>query len=82
MQSYKTYTAYIVIIIIIISTLDSLLVLHSTLVRSKLEYAPVDWNSFTSTDSSKLERIKRKFAALCYTRFLMAYVTIIMKIFT
>jgi hypothetical protein len=63
------------------STLDIVLVLYSTLVESKLEYASVVWNSITSTDSSKLERIQRKFASLCYTRFLMAYVTIIMKIF-
>jgi hypothetical protein len=34
-----------------------------------IEYASVAWNSITITDSSKLERIQRKFVALCYTRF-------------
>jgi hypothetical protein len=51
------------------STLESLLVLCSSLVRSKLDYASVVLNSVTSTDSAKLEIIQRKFAALCYTRF-------------
>jgi hypothetical protein len=34
-----------------------------------LEYASVAWNSVTATDSNKLERVQRKFAALCHKRF-------------
>jgi hypothetical protein len=50
-------------------TLDSLLILYSILVRSKFDYASVVWIYITSTDSIKLERIQRKFAIVCYTRF-------------
>jgi hypothetical protein len=52
------------------STLDSILILYGNLVWSRLKYESVIWNSIMSTDSSKLERIQRKFDALCYTRFL------------
>jgi hypothetical protein len=40
------------------------------LFRPKLQYATVVWNSITSTDAKNLERIQRKFLALCYNRFL------------
>jgi hypothetical protein len=51
------------------STIDSLLMLYFALVRSKLEYTSVASNSVTITDSNKVERIQRKFAAPCHIRF-------------
>jgi hypothetical protein len=46
-----------------------MITLYTTLVRPKLEYASVVWNSITSTDADKLERIQQRFAALCFNRF-------------
>jgi hypothetical protein len=43
--------------------------LYITLVRSKHDYTTVVWNSLTLTDANKLERIQRRFAALCFNRF-------------
>jgi hypothetical protein len=43
--------------------------IYCTLVRPKLEHASVAWNSITSTDASKVERIQRKFVSLCHRRF-------------
>jgi hypothetical protein len=34
-----------------------------------VEYASIAWNSVTITDSSKLERVQRKFSALCHKRY-------------
>jgi hypothetical protein len=46
---------------IFLSSIDSFLKLYFDLLRSKLEYTSLSWNTFTSTDASKLERIQRKF---------------------
>jgi hypothetical protein len=51
------------------STLDSPLILYLTLVRPKLECASTVWNSIPATDAKRLERIQRKFVALCQNRF-------------
>jgi hypothetical protein len=51
-------------------SIGPLYILYCTLIRSKFEYASFVWNSVTTTDANKVERIQQKFAALCYNRFL------------
>jgi hypothetical protein len=48
--------------------LDSLLIMHLTLIRHKLEYASIVWNSVVYTDARKLEHIQ-KFIVLCQNHF-------------
>jgi hypothetical protein len=43
--------------------------LYITLVRPKLEYTSVVWNSIMSTNANKLECIQQRFVALCFNRF-------------
>jgi hypothetical protein len=51
------------------SPLECMLRLYITLIRSKLEYVSVIWNSLTSTDANKLEHIQQRYVALCSNRF-------------
>jgi hypothetical protein len=53
-------------LICLFSTMDCLLLLHCTLVRSILKYASPARNNITTIDVIKLESIQRKFASLCY----------------
>lgn len=57
------------------STFDCLLILYLTLARLKLEYAFVVWNSDTSADGRKLERIQALssffYAVVTYEDFLI-----------
>jgi uncharacterized membrane protein len=56
------------------SSLECLYILFFILVMSKLlEYASVVWNSITSTDANKLERIQQNFVYFCFYR-LYSYV--------
>jgi hypothetical protein len=48
--------------------------LHFTLVRSRLEYASVVWNSITSTDANKLECIQQNFASSLSIAFIFLHV--------
>jgi hypothetical protein len=45
--------------------------IHAILYVSQVqvEYASVVWNSITSTDVNKLERIQQKFVSVCFYRF-------------
>jgi hypothetical protein len=48
-----------------INRLLLLLLLYFKIIKPKLGYASIEWNSVNFTGSRKLERIHMKFVALC-----------------
>jgi hypothetical protein len=47
------------------SSTDTPITMYCALVRSKLEFASVAWNSVMLTDPSKTEKVQKRFANLC-----------------
>jgi hypothetical protein len=62
----------------IFSSLECLYVLYFTLVRPRLEYASVVWNSVTSIDANKLERIQQKLHPFDFIIFTLMLLIIIL----
>jgi len=48
---------------------DSLLIFCSILVRTKLEFASIMWNSITSTNAKQPKSVQQNFLNLCQNRF-------------
>jgi hypothetical protein len=63
------------------SYLDNVKVLYIFLILSKLKYASVTCHNLTLAESNKLENVQRKFANLCYNRFIQSIIIIIMNEF-
>jgi hypothetical protein len=59
---------------------DSLVVLDTALIRSKLEYASVICNNLILTDSNKIWNIKRTFSNLCYYLFFLSLIFYVIMI--
>jgi hypothetical protein len=65
---------------LLFSSLDCLYVLYHTLLRPYLEHASVVWNAITSTNANKLDPIQRTFASVCFYRFLLTYITVMLMV--
>jgi hypothetical protein len=64
---------FVVAVVVVVAAAAAIIVI--TLVRSKLEYASVVWNSVMSTDANKLERIQQRFKALCFNLSFLKFIT-------
>ena len=51
------------------SSIDTVVTLNCALIRSKLEFVSVSWNYLTLNDSSKIEKVQKKFANIYYNIF-------------
>jgi hypothetical protein len=52
-------------------SLECMFIFYFMLIRCKVEYASVLWNSVMSTDANRLECIQHKFTALCFNHFFL-----------
>ncbi|PSN56297.1 hypothetical protein C0J52_22814, partial [Blattella germanica] len=46
------------------NNIDCLITFYKSIISSKVEYCSCEWNSITSTDSYKIERLQNKFLKL------------------
>jgi hypothetical protein len=74
-KSVEPLLVSLIISLVIIICVNLYSCLYIALIRSRLEFASVVWNTLPETDANKIGNIQREFASLCYYRFAVLYFT-------